>query len=129
MRTAEEHRKHIDKRSIDWPQRDLVAKIVSDLARTILDERTTGYSIPSPIARIDIKPTYLPNSRRPYRNWSTDGIHEGWDFNAPYDTPVLAAQAGTVVRIVKGWEWNWFDRITKINSGTDANENNLDIYR
>ncbi len=37
----------------------------------------------------------LPNSPRGYRA----GVHEGIDFPAPHGTPVLAAAAGTIVRV------------------------------
>ncbi|HEY8824376.1 MAG TPA: M23 family metallopeptidase [Candidatus Limnocylindria bacterium] len=45
----------------------------------------------------------LPGAPRDYRA----GIHEGIDFPAPNETPVLAAAAGTVVRVdVSFLDWN-----------------------
>ena len=45
----------------------------------------------------------LPGAPRDYRG----GIHEGIDFPAPSETPVLAAASGTVVRIDSSFvDWN-----------------------
>ncbi len=55
----------------------------------------SGFAIP--VGGIDV-PTdeqYLPNSPRAYRA----GYHEGIDFPIKAGTPVLAAKAGTIVRI------------------------------
>jgi murein DD-endopeptidase MepM/ murein hydrolase activator NlpD len=55
----------------------------------------SGFAIP--VGGIDV-PTddqYLPNSPRAYRA----GYHEGIDFPVKAGTPVLAAKAGTIVRI------------------------------
>ena len=48
-------------------------------------------------------PELLPGAPRDYRG----GIHEGIDFPAPSETPVLAAASGTVVRVdVSFLDWN-----------------------
>lgn len=48
-------------------------------------------------------PELLPGAPRDYRG----GIHEGIDFPAPSETPVLAAATGTVVRVdVSFLDWN-----------------------
>jgi murein DD-endopeptidase MepM/ murein hydrolase activator NlpD len=48
-------------------------------------------------------PELLPGAARDYRG----GIHEGIDFPAPSETPVLAAASGTVTRVdVSFLDWN-----------------------
>lgn len=54
-----------------------------------------GLLVPLSDASVPNAAELLPNATREYRA----GIHEGIDFPAPAATPVLAAAAGTIVRI------------------------------
>jgi len=55
----------------------------------------SGFLIPLEGIDVPDEEQYLPNSPRAYRA----GYHEGIDFPVPTGTPVLAAKAGTIVRI------------------------------
>ncbi len=47
---------------------------------TVLAARKRKYSLPIASVALPTKSTHLPNSPRPFRADSTDGIHHGWDF-------------------------------------------------
>lgn len=73
---------------------------------------------------------YIPNGGRPYRKDTTDGIHHGWDLLAPVGTPVRAVADGVVVRVVSGFAWRDFDRLSKgPNLSEDRKALNLDVFR
>jgi murein DD-endopeptidase MepM/ murein hydrolase activator NlpD len=55
----------------------------------------SGFAIPIGGTDVPTDEQYLPNSPRAYRA----GYHEGIDFPVKVGTPVLAAKAGTIVRI------------------------------
>ena len=55
----------------------------------------SGFALPIEAAALPTEEAYLPNSPRDYRA----GYHEGIDCPVKAGTPVLAAKAGTVVRI------------------------------
>jgi murein DD-endopeptidase MepM/ murein hydrolase activator NlpD len=55
----------------------------------------SGFAIPVGGIEVPTDEQYLPNSPRAYRA----GYHEGIDFPVKAGTPVLAAKAGTIVRI------------------------------
>ena len=66
-----------------------IRKFFSNIDR-VLTSRIHRFSLPIPDAQLPTKESFLPNSLRPYRLDSTDGVHHGWDFYVPEDTEVLA---------------------------------------
>ena len=108
----------------------LFAKKEQERIAHILDKRN-ALAYTSPVAGMSI-PTYaswIPNARRSYRAHATDGIHHSWDFYAPLYTPVVAVEEALVIRVVRGFEWSWFDRINTHDHSPDTHARNLDIYR
>lgn len=88
------------------------------------------YIIPVAWGKLNTSPSALPNAPRPYRANSTDAIHHGIDFYAPYHTPVIATSDAIVIRIVDGFTNTWFDRIqTGKHLTPEQMAKNLDIYR
>jgi murein DD-endopeptidase MepM/ murein hydrolase activator NlpD len=77
-------------RTWDWP-----AAAPTEQAMRSHPQLLSGFVIP--IGGLDLpdEEQYLPNSPRDYRA----GYHEGIDFPADAGTPVLAAKAGTIVRV------------------------------
>ncbi|USN57740.1 MAG: hypothetical protein H6767_05115 [Candidatus Peribacteria bacterium] len=51
--------------------------------RSVLTGRQEAYISPVPGYQISEKTNKIPNAGRPYRNSYTDGIHHGWDIDAP----------------------------------------------
>jgi len=63
----------------------------------------SGFVLPVGGMEVPTEDQYLPNSPRAYRA----GYHEGIDFPVEAGTPVLAAKAGTIIRIDGGFtEWS-----------------------
>jgi murein DD-endopeptidase MepM/ murein hydrolase activator NlpD len=61
------------------------------------------FALPIEGGEVPEDPELLPGAPRLYRG----GIHEGIDFPAPSETPVLAAASGTVTRVdVSFLDWN-----------------------
>lgn len=54
-----------------------------NLIERIISARGEKYISPVPEKRVQEKFTKIPNSARPYRAEYTDGIHHGWDIDAP----------------------------------------------
>jgi len=48
--------------------------------QAVIDARNSKYILPMPGAELPTNFNHLPNSPRPYRSDTTDGIHHGWDF-------------------------------------------------
>jgi len=62
----------------------------------------SGFAVPVGGMDVPTQEQFLPNSPRAYRA----GYHEGVDFPVKAGTPVLAAKAGTIVRIDRAFtEW------------------------
>jgi murein DD-endopeptidase MepM/ murein hydrolase activator NlpD len=62
----------------------------------------SGFVIPVSAIDLPTEEQYLPNSPRDYRA----GYHEGIDFPVKAGVPVLAAKAGTILRVDSGFiEW------------------------
>ncbi|HEY8730569.1 MAG TPA: M23 family metallopeptidase [Candidatus Limnocylindria bacterium] len=85
----------------DWP-----AAAPTDRPIASHPELLSGFIIPVGGADVPTDDLYLPNSPREYRA----GYHEGIDFPVRAGTPVLAAKAGTIVRIDNAYtEWTVAD--------------------
>ena len=73
----------------------------------------SGFVLPVGGLDVPTEEQYLPNSPRAYRA----GYHEGIDFPVDAGTPVLAAKAGTIVRIDGGFtEWSPADEQTAFDA-------------
>ena len=84
-------------RTWEWP-----AAAPTDPAMRAHPRLVGGFIIPLGDVDVPDEEQYLPNSPREYRA----GYHEGIDFPTAAGTPVLAAKAGTIVRIDTAFtEW------------------------
>lgn len=104
-----------------------VRKFFSNINR-VLTSRVKKFSLPIPTAPLPTKDTFLPNSPRPYRAGSTDGVHHGWDFYVPQGTEVLAVDDGIVLHVKDDFSWDEMDHLSTGKSDLDLQEN-LDVYR
>ncbi len=77
-------------RTWDWPP-----AAPTEEAMRSHPQLLSGFAVPVGGQDVPEEEQYLPNSPRDYRA----GYHEGIDFPADAGTPVLAAKAGTIVRI------------------------------
>lgn len=81
----------------DWPQAQ-----PTEPAMRAAPHLLSGFSVPVSGEDVPDDETYLPNSPRAYRA----GYHEGIDFPVKDGTPVLAAKAGTIIRVdLEFTEW------------------------
>ena len=81
----------------EWPQAQ-----PTERAMRLRPRLLSGFHIPVSGEAVPDDEVYLPNSPRTYRA----GYHEGIDFPAEAGTPVIAAKAGTVIRVdVAFTEW------------------------
>ena len=84
-------------RTWEWP-----AAAPTDPGMRAHPQLLSGFIIPLGDVDVPDEEQYLPNSPREYRA----GYHEGIDFPTAAGTPVLAAKAGTIVRIDTAFtEW------------------------
>ena len=74
------------------------------------------------------KDSFLPNSPRPFRADTTDGVHHGWDFYIAKGTPVRAIEDGQIIHIKRDFSWKEMDHLFDANDALGQQEN-LDIYR
>ena len=80
--------------------------------------------IPVPVAH-----NKVPNSGRPYRDGYTDGVHHGFDFDAPRGTPVRALGRGLILYIERDFVWEDFLRIDYYPATDTERLLNLHILR
>ncbi|MDD5770430.1 MAG: M23 family metallopeptidase [Candidatus Gracilibacteria bacterium] len=101
------------------------------IIENILYQRQTKYEIPIIGYELPIKNlNKLPNGLRPYRANYTDGIHEGWDIDAPLGQEVVSIDSGIIVKVINDFKFGDLSKIKKLNNITsDDKENNLDILR
>ena len=82
----------------EWPQ-----AAPTEPAMRSHPQLLSGFVLPVGGMEVPTEDQYLPNSPRAYRA----GYHEGIDFPVEAGTPVLAAKAGTIIRIDGGFtEWS-----------------------
>ena len=92
--------------------------------------RTQKYISPVPGYHIQRQANKVPNAGRPYRAGYTDGIHHGWDIDAPLWTPVVALDDGIIVRVRDGFVAADFGKIVYgDNLSHEQQLENLDILR
>ncbi|MBP7823576.1 M23 family metallopeptidase [Candidatus Gracilibacteria bacterium] len=95
---------------------------------TVLAARKRKYSLPLASVSLPTKSTHLPNSPRPFRADSTDGIHHGWDFYTSEGTPVTAIEDGTIIHVKRDFSWQEMAHLHDGDSDIEKQEN-LDTYR
>gem|GEM_PF-1246575 len=72
----------------------------------------------------------FPNRPRPYRAGYTNGIHEGWDIDAPNKSDIVALDDGVILRKIDNFSWEDYDRIVKTGEISEEQKvQNLDILR
>ncbi len=74
------------------------------------------------------KDSFLPNSPRPFRADTTDGVHHGWDFYVNQGTSVRAVEDGQIVHIKRDFSWKEMNYLRDPESELIQQEN-LEIYR
>ncbi|MCH8518463.1 M23 family metallopeptidase [Candidatus Gracilibacteria bacterium] len=96
----------------------------------IQEGRQKKYISPVPGYHIEKQANKVPNAGRPYREGYTDGVHHGWDIDAPLGTPIVALDDGIIVRVRDGFK---ADDFREIVYGSDVSYEqqleNLDILR
>lgn len=95
----------------------------------IIEARKKKYITPVAGKVISTKAVKMPNTARPYRASYTDGIHHGWDIDAPLGHEVQALDDGFIVRIVNNFSDSDFNRIVYTSPDTMQKLKNLDILR
>ena len=96
----------------------------------IQEWRTQKYISPVPGYHIERQANKVPNAGRPYRAGYTDGIHHGWDIDAPLWTPVVALDDGIIVRVRDGFVAEDFGKIVYGDNLSYTQQlENLDILR
>lgn len=101
------------------------------IANEILTARESLLPYLTPIAgkSVPTDVTSVPNSRRPYRENVTDGIHHAWDFYAPRGTAVRAVADGAIIRVRMNFQWADFQKIIAKPLSDADRAVNLDIFR
>lgn len=95
---------------------------------TILADRNTKFALPIPGVPLPTKATFLPNSARPFRAESTDGVHHGFDFYVNQGTPVRAIEDGVIIHVKRDFSWNEMEHLLPGHNEIEEQEN-LDVYR
>jgi len=79
---------------------------------------------------LSMRPVSFPNAPRPYRIDCTRGVHEGFDFYAPYGANVYAPAGGKIVRADHQYDnRQTMDSIQYKNLTDDIMWRNLDLLR
>ncbi|PID87471.1 hypothetical protein CSB07_01535 [Candidatus Gracilibacteria bacterium] len=100
------------------------------IIENIINNRKQKYILPVKGYKLSNLNSKLPNANRGYRKEYTDGIHHGWDIDAPYGTEVVALDDGVIIRIVDGFKSSELNNIKRGKSLTYLEElHNLDILR
>lgn len=108
----------------------LESEFYSNIISNILQNRKTKYVLPVKGYDLSHRHTKLPNSPRPYRASYTDWVHNWWDIDAPYWTPVISIDNWIIVKIVNWFKFSDLDKINYSKNLTqDQKRVNLDILR
>ncbi len=99
-----------------------------DIINDVLSARDQKFSLPIKNAKLPTQATHLPNSPRPFRAESTDGVHHGFDFYTAEGTPVLAIEDGTILHVKRDFSWNEMNHLLSGKNELEEQEN-LDVYR
>ena len=102
-------------------------KIIRNIS-TILETRKNEFILPIEWIKLPEKDSFLPNSLRPFRAESTDGIHHGWDLYVNQWTPVRAVEEGMIVHVKRDFSWTEMDHLLTGDNELSRQEN-LDTYR
>lgn len=94
----------------------------------ILADRNTKFALPIPGVPLPTKATFLPNSARPFRSESTDGVHHGFDFYVNQGTPVRAIEDGVIIHVKRDFSWNEMEHLLPGHNEIEE-QKNLDVYR
>jgi len=95
----------------------------------ILSKREDKYQVPVYGYTLPNENSKIPNAKRPYRYWFTDGIHHSWDIDTPFGFPVASLDDAIVIRVKKDWSWSEFKNLKYKNLSEKDKINNLDILR
>ncbi|MDD3145596.1 MAG: M23 family metallopeptidase [Candidatus Gracilibacteria bacterium] len=122
---------HIDKYDFLEKNRKLLElKYMESFINDIITKRAGKYAVPIKGSKVTTESNKLPNTGRPYRAAYTDGVHEGWDFPAPFGETVLSLDYGVIVRVVDKFDYSNLDKIKYNGDLTDDDKaKNLDILR
>lgn len=99
-----------------------------DTIDDILRARDAKFTLPIKGAKLPTQASHLPNSPRPFRAESTDGVHHGFDFYTSEWTPVQAIEDGTIIHVKRDFSWNEMNHLHTGDSELEEQEN-LDVYR
>lgn len=100
------------------------------IIENILNKRELSYIIPVEGYNISEKHSKIPNASRWYRADYTDGIHHGWDIDAPIWTKVISIDDWVVIRVVRDFSYNDLWKLKYSNSLTyEEKLRNLDLLR
>ncbi len=95
----------------------------------ILEKRKDKYIVPVVGHKLPTRKDKLPNAWRPYRQNYTDWIHHSWDIDTKLGEKTVALDDAIVVRVVKDWKWQNFDKLKYWTLTESQKALNLDILR
>jgi murein DD-endopeptidase MepM/ murein hydrolase activator NlpD len=96
----------------------------------IINKRQEKYTIPLLGYNLPTRIDKMPNSPRPYRADTTDGVHHSWDIDTPFWETTIALDDGIIIRIVDTWKKEDLTNIKKWSNLTEEEKSrNLDILR
>lgn len=102
----------------------------NNIVLNLLEKRQQKYLIPVNWYKLPTSKTKLPNSPRPYRTWYTDGIHNGWDIDAPKWTPVVSIDDWIIVNVISDFKFSDLNKLKRNwNISYEDKIYNLDILR
>jgi len=101
-----------------------------NIIENILEKRKQLYSTPVYWYSLPTRTDKLPNSPRPYRQDYTFWIHEWWDIDTSFKTPIISIDDGIIIRIIDNFKFDDLNKIKKWDDLTTIDKyKNLDILR